>query len=53
MATNLTDVVLVDTCVWAAFFSKSGGGLKRETTNLLKRDRVAIVGPVVADPVSS
>jgi predicted nucleic acid-binding protein len=49
MAASLTDLVLVDTCVWAAFFSKSGGNLKQEVTGLLKRDRVAIVGPIVTE----
>jgi predicted nucleic acid-binding protein len=49
MNSNPTDLVLVDTCMWAAFFSKSGGDLKLEVTNLLKRNRAAIIGPIATE----
>jgi predicted nucleic acid-binding protein len=43
------DWVLVDTCIWASFFSKPGSLEKRAVDDLLDGDRVAIVGPVLAE----
>ncbi|MGD9854670.1 MAG: PIN domain-containing protein [Planctomycetaceae bacterium] len=49
MTRPIEELVLVDTCIWAAFFKRSGGLTKQALTHLLKRDRVAIVGPVVTE----
>jgi predicted nucleic acid-binding protein len=41
--------VLVDTCVWASFFGKPGSSEKAAVDDLLDKDRVALVGPIVAE----
>jgi predicted nucleic acid-binding protein len=41
--------VLVDTCIWASFFSKSTSPEKAAVDELLDSDRVALVGPLVAE----
>lgn len=41
--------VFVDTCVWASFFGKSVSPEKAAVDNLLDSDRVALVGPIVAE----
>jgi predicted nucleic acid-binding protein len=41
--------VFVDTCVWASFFDKPGSTEKSAVDDLLDADRVALVGPVVAE----
>ena len=41
--------VLVDTCIWAAFFGKPGSPEKAAVDDLLDGDRVALVGPIVAE----
>jgi predicted nucleic acid-binding protein len=43
------DLVLVDTGIWAAFFSKPASLEKREIDTLLDDDRVALTGPIVAE----
>lgn len=43
------DWVLVDTLVWASFFSKPDSPEKRAVDDLIDADRVALVGPIVAE----
>ena len=45
----MSSLVLVDTCVWASFFSKPGSAERRGVDALIDADRVALVGPVVAE----
>jgi len=45
----MQDWVLVDTLIWASFFSKPGSIEKRALDELIDADRVALVGPVVAE----
>ncbi len=45
----MTDWVLVDTCIWASFFSKPNSLEQRVVSGLLRLDRVALVGPIVAE----
>ena len=42
-------LVVVDTGVWSAFFSKPGSREKRAVDLLLDQDRVAVTGPVLAE----
>ena len=46
---NTSDLVLVDTVVWSAFFSKPASNEKRNVDALLDEDRVAVTGPVLAE----
>lgn len=41
--------VLVDSCVWASFFAKPDSVEKHAVDQLLDLDRVALVGPIVAE----
>jgi predicted nucleic acid-binding protein len=41
--------VFVDTCIWASFFGKPGSPEKLAVDELLDVDRVALVGPVLAE----
>src|SRR5438093_229006 len=41
--------VFVDTCIWASFFGKPASPEKFGVGDLLDADRVALVGPVVAE----
>jgi predicted nucleic acid-binding protein len=43
------DLVLVDTLVWSAFFSKPASPEKRAVDLLLDEDRVALIGPILAE----
>jgi hypothetical protein len=43
------DLVLVDTLVWSAFFSKPGSTEKRLVDRLLDEDRVALIGPILTE----
>jgi predicted nucleic acid-binding protein len=45
----MDDWVFVDTCVWASFFTRPSSREKLAVDVLLARDRVALVGPVVAE----
>ena len=45
----MTDWVFVDTCVWASFFAKPNSPEQRAVSGLLRLDRVALIGPVVAE----
>ncbi len=42
-------LVLVDTVIWSAFFSKSGSREKRVVDTLLDEDRVAMTGPILSE----
>ena len=41
--------VFVDTCIWASFFGKPASPEKVAVGELLDTDRVALLGPVVAE----
>jgi len=41
--------VFVDTCIWAAFFSRPGSAEKTALDDLIDNDRIALIGPVVAE----
>jgi predicted nucleic acid-binding protein len=43
------NLVLVDTGIWSAFFSKPGSPEKSALDALLDEDRVALTGPVLAE----
>ena len=45
----MTDWVFVDTCIWASFFAKPNSLEQRVVGGLLRLDRVALVGPIVAE----
>ena len=45
----MTDWVFVDTCIWASFFAKPNSSEQRAVSGLLRLDRVALVGPIVAE----
>src|SRR5690242_14694287 len=45
----MDELVFVDTCIWAAFFSKPNSREKLAVDDLLDSDRVASVGPIVAE----
>ena len=45
----MTDWVFVDTCIWASFFGKPKSPEHRAVSALLRLDRVALVGPIVAE----
>ncbi len=46
---NPADLVLIDTGVWSAFFSKPASREKHEIDVLLDHDRVALTGPILAE----
>ena len=41
--------VLLDTCIWASFFSKPSSRDKAAVDGLLVADRVALMGPIVGE----
>jgi predicted nucleic acid-binding protein len=45
----MTDWVFVDTCIWATFFRKPNSPEHRAVSALLRLDRVALVGPILAE----
>jgi predicted nucleic acid-binding protein len=45
----MEDWVFVDTCIWASFFTRPTSREKLAVDVLLAQDRVALVGPVVAE----
>ena len=45
----MDDWVFVDTCIWASFFGKPASTEKAAVDALLDSDRVALIGPVVAE----
>ena len=44
-----SDLVLIDTGIWSAFFTKPGSPEKHSVDILLDEDRVALTGPVLAE----
>jgi predicted nucleic acid-binding protein len=42
-------LVLVDTIIWSAFFSKPTSAQKRALDVLIDEDRVALTGPIIAE----
>ncbi len=46
---NLEDLVLIDTCTWVPFFNRPQSDTKRVVDSLLRGDRGAVVGPIVAE----
>ena len=49
MSVDSRQWVLVDTCIWSSFFTKPASREKHRVDVLLDEDRVAIVGPVLAE----
>jgi len=45
----MEDWVFVDTCIWASFFAKPSSPEKAAVDDLLDADRVALLGPIVAE----
>lgn len=41
--------VLIDSCIWVPFFNRKKSIEKTTVTELLKGDRAAIIGPVLAE----
>jgi hypothetical protein len=46
---QMKDWVFVDTCIWASFFGKPSSPEKRAVDDLLDTDRVALIGPILAE----
>ena len=44
-----TDLVLVDTCIWASFFSRPQSAVKRAVDELIDEKRAAVIGPILAE----
>ena len=49
MARHMDEFVIVDTCIWASFFSKPGSKGKLEVDKLIDADRVSMIGPILAE----
>src|SRR5688500_12555467 len=45
----MEDWVLVDTLIWASFFSTPDSPEKRAVDDLIDADRVVLIGPIVAE----
>src|SRR5438093_1508907 len=45
----MEDWVFVDTCIWSSFFAKPASPEKAAVEALLDADRVALIGPIVAE----
>jgi predicted nucleic acid-binding protein len=45
----MEDWVFVDTCIWISFFTRPNSREKLAVDQLLGQDRVALMGPVVAE----
>ena len=45
----MTEMVLVDTCIWVPFFNRPHSQEKHAVDQLLDEDRVALVGPILAE----
>ena len=43
------DLVLVDTCIWIQFFNRPQSREKHAVDELLDEDRVALIGPILAE----
>lgn len=46
---SMNEWVFVDTCIWASFFDRPSSPQKAAVDQLLDSDRVALVGPIVAE----
>jgi predicted nucleic acid-binding protein len=49
VSANRSQWVLVDTCIWSSFFTKPGSQEKHAVDMLLDEDRIAIMGPILAE----
>jgi predicted nucleic acid-binding protein len=47
--TPMEDWVFVDTCIWASFFGKPSSPEKAAVDALLDTDRLALLGPILAE----
>ena len=45
----MEDWIIVDTLIWASFFSKHDSPEKRAVDDLIDADRVVLIGPIVAE----
>ena len=45
----MNEWVFVDTCIWASFFGKPASPEKATVDELLEMDRVALLGPIIAE----
>ena len=45
----MVDRVLIDTCIWATVFAKSGSREHQTVAALIEQDRVVIIGPVLTE----
>lgn len=45
----MTDLVVIDTCLWVPFFNRPQSREKKIIDQLLDDDRCAIIGPIVAE----
>jgi hypothetical protein len=43
------EMVLIDTCIWAEFFTLKHSSTRDVVTNLLRWDRAGLIGPVLAE----
>ena len=43
------DLVLIDTCIWVPFFNRPQSAIRRVVDQLLDEDRVALLGPILAE----
>jgi predicted nucleic acid-binding protein len=43
------DLVLIDSCIWVPFFNRPQSDVKRTVDALLDEDRVALIGPILAE----
>jgi hypothetical protein len=48
-----TDLVLIDTCIWVPFFNRPQSAEKRAVDALLEEDRAALIGPILAEILTS
>lgn len=46
---TITNLVLVDTCLWVSFFNRPSSDVKRVIDELLDEGRVALIGPIVTE----
>lgn len=45
----MSNLVLIDTCIWVEFFTNATSPVTAQVKQLVKQDRVAIVGPVITE----
>jgi len=45
----VSDLVLVDTCIWVSFFNRPQSREKQTVDELLDDDRATLIGPVLAE----